>query len=377
MASTSPDERALTHDYAFYGQKLKAPEVVRFLEHIFASNERAEAAGLSKTPVCIWGTHGIGKTETVTQLARDKSYKLAYVAPAQFEEMGDLIGMPVVDAATGRTKFCPPDWVPTEEGPGILLLDDANRADLRILRGIMQLLQRFELASWKLPPRWQIVVTANPDGGDYAVTPMDGAMLTRLLHVTMHFDIRAWSAWAERAGVDSRVINFALSYPEIIDGQRTTPRSLVQFSKLSSSIEDLEQDEPLVAALAEACLDKEAAATFLSFVRAGQSRLISPSEILEAKDFDKDVSRPISLAVDKKAKRVDVLAVLCTRLINHMRHRRTLSKEQTRNLKSFVMMATLPSDLRLVFARELVGLGSVGKQLASDPEVAELVLQGM
>ena len=51
-----------------------------------------------------------------------------------------------------------------DEGPGILLLDDINRADDRILRGCMQLLQNFELTSWKLPPKWQIVATANPEG---------------------------------------------------------------------------------------------------------------------------------------------------------------------------------------------------------------------
>lgn len=173
------------HDYVFYGQKLTPPGVARFLRHVFAANDVAEERGRQKTPVCIWGLHGIGKTETVAQVADALNARFVYVAPAQFEEMGDLLGMPAIDAATGRTKLVPPAWVPTEPGPGVLLLDDANRADPRILKGIMQLLQRFELASWKLPPRWQIVLTANPDGGDYSVTPLDGAMLTRLLHVTM------------------------------------------------------------------------------------------------------------------------------------------------------------------------------------------------
>ena len=99
------------------------------------------------------------------------------------------------------------DWRlarPTQEGPGILLLDDINRADDRILRGLMQLLQNFELFSWTLPPKWQIVATANPEGGDYSVTPMDDAMLTRLVHLTMVFDPKTWAQWAESAGVDSR-----------------------------------------------------------------------------------------------------------------------------------------------------------------------------
>jgi len=50
------------------------------------------------------------------------------------------------------TIYLPPDWVPKadESGPGILLLDDINRADDRILRGLMQLLQEFEMFSMDL-----------------------------------------------------------------------------------------------------------------------------------------------------------------------------------------------------------------------------------
>lgn len=74
----------------------------------------------------------------------------------------------------------------------------------------MQLFQNYELVSWVLPPQWLIVCTANPDGGDYSVTTLDEAMLTRMLHVTMEFDAQAWARWAERNDVDSRGINFVL-----------------------------------------------------------------------------------------------------------------------------------------------------------------------
>ena len=116
---------------------------------------------------------------------------------------------------------------------GILLLDDMNRADDRILRGCMQLLQNLELASWKLPPKWQIVVTANPDGGDYSVTPMDGAMLTRMLQ---HEMTKAWAVWASAAGMDERFIFFVLMQFEIVQGERTTPRSLTQFFRQIAGI---------------------------------------------------------------------------------------------------------------------------------------------
>ena len=113
--------------------------------------------------------------------------------------------------------------------PVLLKADDLNRAEDRI-SGMMQPLQNFELfASWRLPPKWQIVCTANPEGGDYSITYMDGAMLTRMLHFTMKFEPAPWAEWAKRKGVRKESINFVLSYPEILQGRRTTPRSLTQF----------------------------------------------------------------------------------------------------------------------------------------------------
>ena len=225
------------YDYIYYGTRAKAGEVITFVRHVLQANIRAEARGQRKTPICIWGKHGIGKTEIVQALAEDMGYPFRYIAPAQFEEMGDLVGMPSIEE--GRTVFRSPEWVPREAGPGILLIDDVNRADDRILRGIMQLLQNFELVSWKLPRQWQIVLTANPDGGDYSVTPMDDAMVTRMMHITLEFDPKEWAKWAEKNGVDSRGIDFVLTYPEVVTGLRTTPRTLVQFFETITEIDNL------------------------------------------------------------------------------------------------------------------------------------------
>ena len=275
------------HNYIFYGTKTKADEVIQFVNHVLTTNINLEKQGKRKTPICIWGRHGIGKTEIAEAIAKDNGFKFTYIAPAQFEEMGDLVGMPNIE--NNKTVFRAPEWVPTEAGPGILLIDDVNRADERILRGIMQLLQNFELVSWKLPPLWQIVLTANPDGGDYSVTPMDDAMLTRMLHISMEFDVKEWAKWAEKAGVDPRGINFVLLYPEIVNGNRTTPRTLVQFFDTIKGIDNLYDKLGLVRLLADSCLDENTVTAFITFVNNNLGQLIKPEEILNAKKFDRDV----------------------------------------------------------------------------------------
>ena len=233
-----------------YGAALHAHELQRTLAHVLNANLSRQKLGRLGTPVCIWGTHGVGKTAIVESFAAEHDWGFAYCAPAQFEEMGDLHGLPThvqADDGATLTTFAPPQWVPRQQGPGILLLDDINRADERILRGLMQLLQNFEMFSWKLPELWQVVCTANPEGGDYSVTPLDDAMLTRMLHTTLVFDVKAWATWANRNHVDPRGISFALTYPEVITGKRTTPRSLTQFFAQIAEIPDLRKEADLTS----------------------------------------------------------------------------------------------------------------------------------
>lgn len=368
-----------------YGAKLDAGRIKASLEYIFEANLEEEAAsGQRPTPVCIWGEHGIGKTRLVQELAHERGWKMAYCAPAQFEEMGDLHGLPVRHdpdpdvIGDETTVYLPPDWVPDEPGPGLLLLDDVNRADDRILRGIMQLLQNFEMFSWTLPPKWQIVATANPEGGDYSVTPMDDAMLTRMLHMTMRFDVKAWAAWATRAGVDPRGIAFALTYPEVITGKRTTARSLTQFFAQIKGIRDLKEEIDLVAVLAAGALDDVTVTAFLAFVQDNLQELVSPEEILEAEDFGEVRGRLEGLATQGGAKRVDLLATICTRLYLALSDPGYRGKARHgRNLVEFMLFEPIPNDLRFGLHRDLTKLGDEIREMLRDKRLAERVLVGM
>lgn len=270
------------------GPTLDATNLAVVLGHIFGANALAPTHGELPTPVCIWGAPGIGKTELVRELARSHGWGFVEIAPAQIEELGDLHGLPTrLDGGTGhardgRTGFLPPTWVPQTKGPGILLLDDLNRADERVLRALMQLLQTHRLYSWALPEGWQIVATCNPDSGAYSVTPMDDAMLTRMVHFTMAFDATAWARWACDAGIDKRCIEYVTTYPEAVLGRRTTPRTLVQLFRLVATIPDFNSARELVSRLAHSTLDVGTAASFVSFVCVEQHQLATGKDILDA-----------------------------------------------------------------------------------------------
>ncbi len=81
-----------------------------------------------RVPICIWGNHGIGKTELLKTLSKEltteqnlgekEKWLFTNVAPAQFEEMGDLLGMPSIDpgkledTSDDKTILVPPAWTP-------------------------------------------------------------------------------------------------------------------------------------------------------------------------------------------------------------------------------------------------------------------------
>ncbi len=365
--------------YITYGARVSAESVASLLEHAL---DRLMQSDERPTPICIWGLHGIGKTELVRDVARARGCDFVYIAPAQFEEMGDLVGMPQIAAGedgSAQTRFAPPEWVPRRPGPGILLLDDVNRADDRILRGIMQLFQNYGLVSWTLPPGWLIVCTANPDGGDYSVTTLDEAMLTRMLHITMTFDPHVWARWAERNDIDPRGIHFVLAYPELINGRRTTPRSLVQFFNSLRGIEDLRENMPLVSLLAEAALDTETAQAFLSFVQLNMDKLPTPDDILLTTPFEAVARRLERLIDEGQTKRLDILSVLVTRLTNYLLARRQpLTDDELENLRAFLLLPLLPNDLRLAMAQELASAKRPDlSRIYADPQIGQLLLRKM
>lgn len=361
-------------NYITYGAKTNAGQITNFLSHLKTQLESKDRV----TPLCIWGMHGIGKTQMVREFAQENNCVFRYIAPAQFEEMGDLLGMPTAKSDEDKTAYLAPEWVPTDEGPGILLIDDVNRADDRILRGIMQLLQNNELVSWKLPAKWMIVMTANPDGGDYSVTSMDDAILTRMLHVTMEYDVKEWAKWAEKSNIDSRGISFVLTYPEIVNTQRTTPRSLVQFFSTIESIPDLASEIELVQLLANGCLDKEAAIAFITFVNMDLNKIIPAKEILNTKDF-KLIKGKLNTLINKTPKRLDILSVIMTRVTNYLLFMdEKLSDDMFQNVKDFILLDIIPNDLRLSMAHDLVNSDRQDlKKLYAIPEIGKLILSKM
>jgi hypothetical protein len=334
-------------------------------------------------------SHNTGKTAIVKQFGKKQitwrgktydGYKVFDVPIAQFEEMGDLHGLPsrhvlvtkqngegpverwvpeeviqgyltddwkMVHSAGVKTMYAAPDWVPSEPGPSILLLDDWNRTSVRIIKGIMQLLQNYGMVSWKLPEGCNIVLTGNPDEQDYLVTSIDAAILTRIRSVTLKVDAPEWAVWAQSEGIDPRLINFCLTYPEMMVGnERTNPRTLSEFGRCVKRITDLSSKDNQVRfkMLASSLLDEQTVSTIMVFMERDVEMIIEPQQVLAGEDW---IPKHLKKLMSGAEKRIDVLGVICDRLYAYLVQPTTMpDKKAVKNFQDFLCIDDIPEDLR-------------------------------
>ena len=323
---------------------LNINEAKEFLTHIVKNNRFLQEN--KKLPVAteIIGDSGIGKTSMVLQVAEELDLNLVKLNLSQIEELGDLVGFPIrqfevckdkdncswidehaVEEYTklgykftgqNRMSYCPPEWIAGKTKGGILLLDDWNRADIRFIQAVMELIDRQTYISWSLPKDWHIMLTANPDDGEYLVNSIDNAQKTRFISVNLKFDIKCWSVWAEDNQVDGRCINFLLKHPELVT-TNINSRSITTFFNSISSIDSFETNLPLIQMIGEGSVGPEFTTLFTMFINNKLDKMISPEDTLHHEKEDYVLNTLKGIIGKEKKYRADLASILSTRLVNY------------------------------------------------------------
>jgi hypothetical protein len=183
------------------------------------------------------------------------------------------------------------------------------------MQATMEILDRQEYVSWKLPKNWHVILTTNPDNGDYNVTSLDIAQKTRFISVGLKYDKDVWAKWAETAGIDGRCINFMLMHPELVT-QSVNPRAVTTFFNAISSFKNFNQRLPMIQMIGEGSVGVDFAAMFTMFINNQLDKIISPEDIL-TKD-EQYVMNSLTAAVGKDQDfRADISSVIATRVVNY------------------------------------------------------------
>ena len=172
-------------------------------------NARELESLLAATPasqnIMLTGKHGIGKSQILERFFTSRGERVVTLFLGQMSDPGDLIGLPRLDEATGKTHFMPPYWFPTDGKPVVLFLDELNRARPEVLQTVMDLTLNRTLAGRKLPEGSRVISAVN-DGEEYQLTDLDPALVSRFNIYEFKPTAQEWLLWASKAGLDSRVI---------------------------------------------------------------------------------------------------------------------------------------------------------------------------
>ena len=163
------------------------------------------------------GKHGIGKSEILTRYFERKGIPVNTLFLGQMSDPGDLIGLPRLDEATGKTIFMPPYWFPTDGKPIVLFLDELNRARPEVLQTVMDLTLNRKLAGRSLPEGSRLIAAVN-DGEEYQLTDLDPALVSRFNIYGFRPSAQEWLLWANANKLDMRVIDFIRHNPKMLDG---------------------------------------------------------------------------------------------------------------------------------------------------------------
>ena len=322
--------------------QLNVDELKGFLKHMVNNNQYIQKEGKVPVAINIEGDAGLGKTSAIVQLGKEMDMDVVKINLSQIEELGDLVGFPVkefkIQNKEGKTTWimetqieaamkkgykvvekrmahAAPEWIQGRTEGGFLVLDDYTRADHRFMQATMEILDRQEYISWSLPKNWHVILTTNPDNGEYQVTSLDDAQKTRFISTEVKFDSNVWARWAEKVNIDGRCINFLLMNPEIVT-QKVNPRSITTFFNSISSIQKFEDELPLINMIGDGSIGEEPSALFAMFINNKLDKIISPEQILTNDDWNY-VKGSLTGCIGKDDDfRADISSIISTRIIN-------------------------------------------------------------
>jgi hypothetical protein len=413
---------------------LNIDEVKDFVNHVINNNRYLQEQGKLPVSIEIVGESGIGKTSTVVELAKENNLNFVKLNLAQIEELGDLVGFPVrqfqmykevkvapktkdinftsADAEamvaskmattkkvgqwvdelavaeylkngykmTGKNRmsYCAPEWIADKKDGGILLLDDWNRADVRFIQAVMELIDRQTYISWSLPKDWHIILTSNPDNGDYMVNSIDSAQKTRYITANLKFDVNVWARWAEEAGIDTRCINFLLLHPELVT-QETNARSITTFFNAISSFDSFEDNLTMIQMIGEGSVGDTFASMFTTFINNKLDKLVTPTDLM-THDNESYILGELRGCIGKDdSYRADIASTLATRLANFAvvySKDNTITPKITNRLISLCTKDYFTNDLKYLIVRTIFnGNKQKFNKMMMNPDIIKMTMK--
>ena len=241
-------------------------------------------------PIFGLGKGGIGKTESIMDLAKNKLH-IGYVdIRLLLYSETDLKGIPYPSADNIRTIWLQNDILPTAErdgSVGILVFDEITSCARSVRTAAYQLLNERRLGEYVLPEGWMVVCLGNgeEDGGDYQ--GMEGNFANRCSVFNVVPDVEAWKLWAYNHNINPLVTGYVSWKPADLhsyDPENETellfasPRSWTAVSNIINT-NDFNENDSILCSRIQANLGLRVGQQFISFCKF-RNETIDPNKIV-------------------------------------------------------------------------------------------------
>ena len=336
----------------------------------------------------VWGTHGIGKSQSVAQYCKENGYMFIDLRLGT-QDVGDLLGLAdfIVDPVSNQkiaTKFMTPDWLhqvmnfchKNPDKKAIIFLDEINRARRDVLQATFQLVLDNRLHTTQLPDNCHCIAASNPNTEDYIVADVgDKAFMDRFCHITLQPTTAEWFDYAKAKGFDTNLVSFLKDQPDLLQG-KTADFSMDEEIKPSrrswEAVDRLIKVGTPEDTLQELCYGLVGKAATIAFMESlkNSDKPLSALDII--KDFNKHEKKVKDYSSKKDGGRQDLLKHTCEDLIQHYEKSNvSVDKEEATNVISF--LKTIPADLMFSTLRKLYLFEGLRNHLGEDEDLIKLL----
>lgn len=241
-------------------------------------------------PIFGLGKGGVGKTESIMELAKEK-LKIGYIdIRLLLYSETDLKGIPYPSVDHKRTIWLQNDILPTAERDGekgILVFDEITSCSRSVRTAAYQLLNERRLGEYVLPDGWMIVCLGNgeEDGGDYQ--GMEGNFVNRCSVFNVVPDVEAWKMWAHNHNVNPLVTGYVSWKPADLHSYNpdseteiafASPRSWTAVSNILN-VNEFSVDDTVMCSRIQSNLGTRVGQQFIAFCKF-KDKTVDPNRII-------------------------------------------------------------------------------------------------
>lgn len=166
-------------------------------------------------PAWIWGKPGIGKSQIVAQIARERGADCRDIRLSTFDPV-DLRGLPAV--VDGLTQWMRPQiWPADSSRETYIFFDEMDRAAPAVANAALQIVLDRRIGEHELPATVRIIAAGNGATDKVGTNRISSAQANRFAHFHLEADADAAAAHWASIGLDPALIAFIRFRPALIE----------------------------------------------------------------------------------------------------------------------------------------------------------------